>query len=280
MENEVKMRDRALFSAENRALSPGDGRRGDDFLGSGRICRLLIQGGVKIIKKSLVFLRVLYGVALLCLLLAVAGCHYREEAVSALPEGKVVFDRIAVLPFQQIVPEDARSGPVACPLCGLMVDAVPSPGSPETLVEALFLKQLDKKSKHQFGLIAGERVAGVFRRISATSLKTHLRQAMREAGAELGAEGVVSGYVYRFRERKGVSYAVEQPASVAFEIHLLRVSDGALVWRGFFDRTQSSLMEDLLQVTSFYRGRGRWVTAGELAEEGMEQILKTFPGLP
>lgn len=236
--------------------------------------------GVKIIEKPVSFLRGLYGIALLGLLLAFAGCHYREEAVGALPEGKVVFDRIAVLPFQQIVPEDARSGPVACPLCGLMVDAAPSAGSPEALVESLFLKQLEKKSKHQFGLIAGERVAGVYRRISATSLKAPLRQVMREVGSELEAEGIVSGYVYRFRERKGVSYAVEQPASVAFEIHLLRVSDGALVWRGFFDKTQSSLMEDLLQVTSFYRGRGRWVTAEELTGEGLEQILKTFPGLP
>ena len=235
---------------------------------------------MKIIKKSLGFLRSISGISFLCLLLAVSGCHYGDEAVIAVPEGRIVFDRIAVLPFQQIVPEDARSGAVACPLCGLMADAVPSTGSPEALVESLFLKQLDKKSKHRFGLISGERVAGVFRRISATSLKAPLRQVIREVGNELGAEGVVSGYVYRFRERKGVSYAVEQPASVAFEMHLLRVSDGALVWRGYFDRTQSSLMEDLLQVPSFYRGRGRWVTAEELTEEGLEQILKTFPGLP
>ena len=147
------------------------------------------------------------------------------------------------------------------------------------MLETLFLKQLDK-NKPKFGLIAGERVAGVFRRVSANSLKVPLRQVLRDVGSELGAEGVVGGYVYRFRERKGVSYAVEQPASVAFEIHLLRVSDGALVWRGNFDKTQSSLMEDLLQISSFYRGKGRWVTAEELTEEGMEQIMKTFPGMP
>jgi len=103
---------------------------------------------------------------------------------------------------------------------------------------------------------------------------------LRKVGSELGAEGVVSGTVYRFRERKGVAYAVDQPASVAFEIHLLRVSDGALVWKGSFDRTQTSLMEDLLQAPSFYRGGGRWVTAEELAAEGMEQVLKTFPASP
>jgi hypothetical protein len=90
----------------------------------------------------------------------------------------------------------------------------------------------------------------------------------------------VLGYLYRFRERKGESFAVEQPASVAFEIHLIRVEDGALVWRGAFDRTQGSLMEDLLQISSFYREKGRWVTAEELAAGGLKEVLKTFPGLP
>ena len=122
-------------------------------------------------------------------------------------------------------------------------------------METLFLEQLDKK-KPKFSLIAGERVAGVFRRVSANSLTTPLRQVLRDVGSELGAEGVVVGYVYRFRERKGVSYTVEQPASVTFEIHLLRVSDGALVWRGTFDKTQSSLMEDLFQLSSFSGERG------------------------
>jgi len=88
------------------------------------------------------------------------------------------------------------------------------------------------------------------------------------------------GHLYRFRERRGEAFAVEQPASVALEIHLLRVEDGVLVWRGAFDRTQSSLMEDILQIASFYREKARWVTANELAEEGVEKILETFPGLP
>jgi hypothetical protein len=89
----------------------------------------------------------------------------------------------------------------------------------------------------------------------------------------------VVGYLFRFRERKGEPYAVQQPASVAFDIHLLRVQDGVLVWRGSFDKTQSALMENILQAPAFYREKGRWVTAEELAAEGLEQVLKSFPGL-
>lgn len=179
-----------------------------------------------------------------------------------------------MLPFQQIVPEDLLSGAVRCPLCGMIFSAAKAVGSPETVVEARFLEQLEK-SKPKFSVIAGERVAGVYRRVSTASLKTPLRQILRDVGSELGAEGIVIGYVYRFRERKGEPFAVEKPASVAFEIHLIRVEDGVLVWRDAFDRTQSSLMENLLQVSSW-----RWVTAEELAVGGLEQVLKTFPGLP
>lgn len=216
---------------------------------------------------------------LCCLLLAVAGCHYREDSAAAPPDRKALFDRIAVVPFQHIAPEDAEAGAVRCPLCGITTNAVRAPGNPEKILEELFLEELNKH-KPSFQLLAGERVAAVFRQVSASSLKSPLPQVLREVGRELGAEAVVAGYVYRFRERKGVAYSVEQPASVTFEIHLLRVSDGALVWRGTFDKTQSSLMEDLFQISSFFRGKGRWVTAKELMGEGLEQILQTFPGLP
>ena len=93
------------------------------------------------------------------------------------------------------------------------------------------------------------------------------------------ADGIVVGYVYRFRERKGYPYSVKRPASVAFEIHLVRVKDGAIVWRGNFDKTQTSLMENLLQMSWFFREGGQWVTAEELAREGVERLLDTYPGI-
>jgi hypothetical protein len=233
-----------------------------------------------VIKKLSRFRRGLTGLFSLCLLLPlVMGCHYRGDSGVPVPEGKIVFDSVAVAPFQKVAPEDSLSGAVRCPLCGMIVNATGSPGNPETTVETVFLEQLDEK-RPKFNIIAGERVAGVFRRISTDSLTAPLRQVLRDVGTELGAEGIVAGYVYRFRERKGVSYAVEQPASVAFDIHLLRVSDGVIVWRGTFDKEQSSLMEDLFQFASFFRGKGKWLTAEELTGEGIEQLLNTFPGLP
>jgi hypothetical protein len=243
-------------------------------------CRHRRQGRFIIIEKSSRFRRAFAALFALCLILPmIMGCHYREDSGIPLSEGKTVFDRIAVAPFQQAAPEDSVGGAVQCPLCGVTFNATGSPGNPEKVLEKVFLEQFEKE-RPKVNVIAGERVAGVYRRVSSDSLTISPREVLRTVGSELGVEGVVAGYVFRYRERKGVSYTVEQPASVAFEIHLLRVSDGALVWRGSFDKTQTSLMENLLQSASFFRGKGKWVTAEELTGEGIEQVLKTFPGLP
>ncbi len=68
------------------------------------------------------------------------GCHYREDSGVPAPEGKLVFDRIAVIPFQQIVPEESMSGTVRCPLCGITFNASAAQGNPETVLETLFLE--------------------------------------------------------------------------------------------------------------------------------------------
>jgi len=57
------------------------------------------------------------------------------------------------------------------------------------------------------------------------------------------------------------------------------VTDGAFVWKGIFDKTQRTLMENVFDVSTFIRGRGKWVTAEQLSEEGVDKILETFPGL-
>ena len=80
-----------------------------------------------------------------------------------------------------------------------------------------------------------------------------------------------------FRERQGYAYSAEKAASVAFDIHLIRVSDGVTIWRGLFDETQKSLMENLFQIVPFFQGGGQWVTAKELATEGIDALMENFP---
>src|SRR3989339_979224 len=218
-------------------------------------------------------------ILLLCFLSFSIGCSHREIAMAgaSLKDGPSL--RIAVLPFQQIFPEDLQKGAVESPLTGAIFDAVKPSGSPESMLEEGFLRYLEK-SRQNLAVVAGERVAAVFRNISSSSMKLSLRKALCEAGKELGADLVVVGYLYRFRELQGESFSAERPASVAFEIVLLQAADGKVLWRGIFDRTQRSLMENLLQAASFYHGTGRWMKAEELAAQGLEEVTKTFPAFP
>ncbi|MCK9273772.1 MAG: hypothetical protein M0P57_01660 [Syntrophales bacterium] len=151
------------------------------------------------------------------------------------------------------------------------------PADAADVIEEITVEEL--KSKRKFVLVPPEKVEGIYRRISATSFKDSPREKLQKTGEELGCDAVLAGYIFCYIDRKGYTYSVEQPASVTFCMHLLRVDDGASLWSGTYDKTQHSLMENLYEATIFFRGGGKWITAKELSEVGVKSLLKTFPGL-
>jgi hypothetical protein len=238
---------------------------------------ILRKGGGKIQRESSCILNRFSHLVLLCfILIIVSGCHYASGVSTTLKDdGKVVFKRIAVVPFQRISPEEADIKTMRCPVCGLILRTEKSPQGAEKVVENIFFERLTEM--RMFTLIPPDRVGGIYESVTAGLFKADILEVLKKVGDELEADGIILGYVYRYRERKGYEYSVEKPASVAFEIHLIRVSDGAVIWKGIFDKTQTSLMEDMLQISSFLKERGRWVTAEELAAEGMDEVLRGFP---
>jgi hypothetical protein len=239
----------------------------------------LRRGGGNIHRDSFSILhRFAQFLLLFFILCVVCGCQGASGVSTTLKDdGKVVFKRIAVVPFQSIRQEDADIKTVRCPVCGLVFRTESYAKGSETVVEGIFLDRL--KDEKALAIIPPDRVGGVYEGVTGALFKADLLDVLKKVGGELEADGIILGYVYRFRERKGFSLSVEKPASVAFEIHLIRVSDGAIVWKGIFDKTQTSLMENLLQIASFIKEGGKWVTAKELAAEGMDEVLKDFPGV-
>lgn len=212
------------------------------------------------------------------LLCGLAACAERPGAGPVAPDQEVrVPKRIAIVPFREVYPEEVSGRSARCPICGAVFSVEPMTAGSASVVEAEFVRRLEKSGR--FDLVPSDRVQAVYQRAEAASFKQTPRQILKAVGEDLSADGIVAGYVYRFRERQGYPYAAERPASVAFEMHLIRSPDGVSVWRGIFDHTQTSLMENVLRVAAFYRGRGRWLTAEELTGEGMDVVLKTFPGL-
>jgi hypothetical protein len=216
---------------------------------------------------------VLVALALLC------GCQGASGvSTSLLQEKGAIFKRIAILPFQNLSTEEAARNAVAVTMPASALKTKNEPKTPERIIEDLFWDGLAASKK--FDLVSPDRAGGILEQVTNTSFKTTLAEAVQKVGAELEADGVVVAYVYRFRERRGYDYAAEKPASVFFEIQLFRSRDGSIVWKGIFDMTQTSLMENMFRASYLVKDRGRWITAKELAKEGMEDTLKKFPGLP
>jgi hypothetical protein len=86
------------------------------------------------------------------------------------------------------------------------------------------------------------------------------------------------GYLFRFEERIGSHIGAEKPASVGFDVHLIRLKDEKMAWIGKFDETQRPLSENLLKMGAFVRRKASWLTAEELSSVGMDEMLKRFPG--
>jgi hypothetical protein len=103
------------------------------------------------------------------------------------------------------------------------------------------------------------------------------KQILAQLGRNAKADAVLTGCVYRFEERVGTKHSVQSPASVIFEIHLINVKDGSIVWSGIFSETQQSLSENLLNIKTFIQRKARWITAREMAMSGLEDLLRTFP---
>lgn len=113
---------------------------------------------------------------------------------------------------------------------------------------------------------------------SAESLEEKPEDLAQRLALQLRSDSVLIGWVFRYRERIGNAWGARQPASVAFVALLFNGRDGELMWRGRFDETQKPLSEDILALSSFMRRGGRWVTARELAADGVNRVLLTFPG--
>jgi len=214
------------------------------------------------------------GCALLLLGFVVIAPHTLLAQDKAKPAPRTQ-TRLAVIPFQTVIPEEGAAT-AQCPICGSVNSSGSIVKGAEKIVEGIFSDKL--RDFKDMEIISSEKTAGIYQRISAANLKRPLLQVVQAVGNELHADILVVGYVYRYRERVGYNYSAEHPASVAFEIHLISANDGSTLWRGIYDKTQKSLMEDVFQASSFFKGGAKWLTARELAKIGVDEIFTTIPG--
>jgi hypothetical protein len=196
------------------------------------------------------------------------------ETQPAVETGK----RLAFLGFKPALPPGHPPDVVRNPVSGSLYTAEPVPLEATDILNNMLMDRLAA-----FGdeIITPEESSAALSSIMAMDSGAELTavEIFCEAGRAMDAEGVLIGYVYRWQEREGTNFAVERAASAAFDLNLIRTSDGALIWRGKFDRTQKSLSENLLDLAGFLRRGGRWLKVEDFTASGLDALLKNYPGL-
>lgn len=198
----------------------------------------------------------------LSLALALTGCAQRTPAPPArppLPPGEA--PRIAVLPFR--VGELTERATFIPPPEG-------RPTAEDAGVEVartLAARLADAGAR----VVDADVVQGAASLADAGSYDA--RFASRVAD-KTGANLAVIGALSRWRQRRGTAWAAESPASVAYQVALVRASDGAVVAVDRFDYTQQALSENLLDLGKFVQAGGRWLTREEILEGGFHRTAE------
>ena len=226
------------------------------------------QTGTPLPRKHSPWFRML----VLCVLVCIAGCR---STTSDAPLPPVRLKSVLVLPFKNMAAVYGPNFSVRCPLCGNVFTT----GKVEKDAAELLTEHLVDKLKAREGLavISPEEGRGTLSELlSGGGRELSEHDLALAAGRRQQADGVMVGYVYRFSERVGAKYSAEAPASVTFDLDLIDVSDGRLLWSGAFNETQKTLFEDLFQIGTFLKRKGAWLTAAQLAESGLDDVLATL----
>lgn len=88
----------------------------------------------------------------------------------------------------------------------------------------------------------------------------------------LKADAALFGRVLVYQERVGSRLGANPPATVGFETKVV-ATDGQVLWVGGYYERQRPMNEDLVG----FLQRWAFVTAAELAEYGVDEVLRDFP---
>ncbi|MCS7149718.1 MAG: hypothetical protein N2Z40_06015 [Caldimicrobium sp.] len=210
-------------------------------------------------------------VLLILVIIGLTGCGVspgiREYPATPIEKLKTIL----VLPFDYHCPTESPL-PFYCPVAGVI------PGEIEPYAKDVMNELLRKELEPIF-------LRHNFLFLSQNDYETLLEEALSVAktskdlvsyfSKKTETQAILYGKIFRFKQRRGSSWAVESPASVAFTLVLYDGQTGKILWQRTFDETQKPLSENILNLPLY--GKIKWLTAEELAERGLKSLLRTFP---
>ena len=227
------------------------------------------------ISKSLC---IFIGLCIIPLIPLNTGCYPKRAHVSEKKRSQLNVRKMVVVGFRPVKSPGDEPGMIHGPLSGTIFMAEPIPQDvAKKMTATLFDRLLKDKS---YDLTSPGQAKGVFSSLVSSDTALGEIEILQKIGKAFSSDAVLTGYVYRWREREGGDYAIERPASVAFDLYLVRADDGAILWKGRFNKTQRSLTEDILDMETFLKSKGKWLKAETLMELGLTRdgvCLSPYP---
>lgn len=211
-------------------------------------------------------------ITVLALAMMLAGCAV-ITAAKTTPDISLI-KTVAMMPVQNMAEIYGVSRNVRNPLSGsIFLTGAVSRDAASAFESAVYSRAA---ALGRFRVLPPERALGALSSLTARDADPITDRALwLNIGRTLKAEGALVCFLYRYSDRIGSRYAVEQPASVAFDLYLLRISDGRIIWNGRFDETQRALSENLLEIDKFVKRKG-WISAADMTTTGLDDL---FAGL-
>ena len=194
--------------------------------------------------------------------LVLAGCAQPRQA--PLPVGNL---KLGVAYFSQ--PADPSDM-----LAGWVVEKTPRIEENILTEMDVLLAEVLLGAKNPFH--AGESALQCGKKVGHLSGRSNNEAALRTwsaIGRCMGVDLLVVPFLFEYRELVGSTLGATEPARVVMDIFVLDVRSESLISRSRFDETQSALSNNLLEAGKFFRRGGRWISARELAREGLEKAV-------
>ena len=186
---------------------------------------------------------------------------------------------IAVMPFLKGMHDssvdEAIDRTLDCPLADLCFDTrdVRS-GAEENLTRYMQAALEDRLGER---IIPLGKTLTIYQGLAKNQTADSPRSLAVRLGRELKAAHIIAGTVWRYRERTGTARASASPASVAFVLYIIDVTDGRRLWKGTHLETQKPLSESIFEARTFFKRGARWLSVDELARYGIDEIVEQFP---
>ncbi|MDD2463413.1 MAG: hypothetical protein PHI97_05400 [Desulfobulbus sp.] len=177
-----------------------------------------------------------------------AGCGGQQKIADTEPAAPVSVSCIAVMPA---IPAADYDDPATEQSRAILLEG-------SRVLNGLLKQQLAGKKVH-------------FVDEQGVDLGSPTLEKARALAQQYQCNAVLDLSVSRYVERVGGDYGVKQPAAVTFAYRLYETGEGRVLCHGRFDERQQSLMENLLTLPKAQSRGLTWLTAEELARDGLRE---------